>query len=181
MISSLNFKYSEGNISYIMSQKDELNLKLYLDSQFAKQNMKIGQLLTDGESLTVSDKHDYTTKTEMDTSYSLGANTYWRFLRAKGTGIIDQLFIYNDQNDYKIKITIDDSVLFNGDQLFSWFETYDDWLDNLSAFSSGAYYVFSIRNLYFSENFTIELTGGTATTLTVALCKYTIREGRELK
>ena len=165
-----------------MSQKDDndkLNLRLYLDSRFAEQQTKIGQILTDGAALTVSEKHDYRTETELQTSYSLAASTYYKLHSADGTGIVDQIFIYNDQNDYKIRITLDDKVIFNGDQLFSWFETYDDWLDNLSAFASGAYYVFSIRNLYFSKNFKVELTGGTATRLTVALVKYTIREGRE--
>lgn len=164
-----------------MSQQDKLNLKLYLDSQFAEQNKKIGELLTNGSALTVSEKHDYTTKTELETSYSLAANAYYDFLEIHGTGIIDQVFIYSDQSDYKIKITIDDVQLFNGDRLFSWYQTYDDWLDNISAFPSGSYYVFSIRNLYFSKGFRIELTGGTATTLTVLLCKYTVREGREVR
>lgn len=167
-----------------MSQKDDndkLNLRLYLDSRFAEQNTRIGQILTEERALTVSERHDYTTKTELEDSYSLGASTYYDFLRVTGTGIIDQIFIYNDQSDYQIKITIDDAVLFNGYKLFSWFETYDDWLENLSAFSSGSYYVFSIRNLYFKKNFRIELTGGTATTLTILLCKYTVREGSEAR
>lgn len=159
--------------------ENKLNLKLFLDSQFREQNIKIGQLLTEGGALTVSERHDYTTQTELLTSYGLAANDYLRFHAVDGVGIIDQIFIYNDQSDYKIKITVDDKVLFNGEKLFSWFQTYDDWLDNLSAFPSGAFYVFSIRNLYFSKSFVIELTGGTATTLTIALCKYTVREGRE--
>ena len=158
---------------------DKLNLQLYLDGRFQEQNTKIGNILTNSDALTVSEKHDYTTQTEMLTSYSLAASGYYKFHSVKGTGIIDQIFIYNDQNDYKIKIVLDDKEIFNGAQLFSWFETYDDWLDNLSAFASGAFFVFSIRNLYFKKNFTIELFGGTATTLTIALCKYTVREGRE--
>ncbi len=165
-----------------MSQKndnDKLNLRLYLDSRFAEQSTKIGNILTEKDALTVSEKHDYKTITNLDKSYSLAAGKYYKFHSAVGTGIIDQIFIYNDQNDYKIKITIDDTMLFDGDQLFSWYQTYDDFLDNISAFASGAYYVFSIRNLYFSKNFRVEITGGTATTLTVALCKYTIRDGRE--
>ena len=162
-----------------MSEKDKLNLKLYLDSRFAEQNTRIGQILTDEAALTVSEKHDYTTQTEMATSYSLAASTYYKFHSVSGTGIIDQILIYNDQSDYKIKITIDDKVLFNGEQLFTFFQTYDDWLDNLSAFPSGAYFVLSMRNLYFSKNFKIELIGGTATTLTLILCKYTAREWRE--
>lgn len=163
----------------MINNQDKLKLKLSLDSQFAEQNIKIGQLLTDGKALTVSEKHDYTTQTEMVESYSLGASAYYDFHSVSGTGIIDQILIYNDQSDYKIKITIDDKVLFNGEQLFTWFQTYDDYLDNLSAFPVGAYFALSMRNLYFSKNFKIELTGGTATTLTVILCKYTVREGRE--
>ena len=165
-----------------MSQKnddDKLNLKLYLDSRFAEQSSRIGQLLTEGTALTVSEKHNYRTETELVKAYSLGASAYYKLHSAGGTGIVDQIFIYNDQNDYKIKITLDDKILFNGEQLYSWFETYDDWLDNLSAFASGAFFVFSIRNLYFSSNFKIELIGGTATTITVTLLKYTIREGKE--
>lgn len=165
-----------------MSQKndnDKLNLKLYLDSRFAEQNTKIGNILTDREALTVSEKHSYRTETELQESYSLGANTRWKFHSADGTGLIDQFFIYNDQNDYKINIVLDDKVIYSGDRLFSWFETYDDWFTNVSALASGAYYVFSIRNLYFNKNFKIELVGGTATTLTVALVRYTIREGVE--
>ncbi len=164
-----------------MSDINDANMKRYLDSRFQEQNGKILDLLTDGRAITTSERHNYTTKTELETSYSLGASTYYKFLSIAGTGIIDQVFIYNDQSDYKIKITIDDAVLFNDAKLFSWFETYDDWLDNLSAFASGAYYVFSIRNLYFRKNFKLELIGGIATTLTIALCKYTVREGRETK
>jgi len=162
-----------------MSGNDKANLQLYLNSEFKKQNGTIMDLLTDGRAITTSERHNYTTQTELQTSYSLAANTYYKLHSVGGTGIIDQIFIYNDQSDYKIKITIDDKVLFNSDQLFSWFQTYDDWLDNISAFASGAFYVFSIRNLYFRKNFKIELTGGTATTLTIALVKYTVREGRE--
>ena len=162
-----------------MSQNKKVNLQLYLNSEFQKQNKTILDLLTDGRAITTSERHDFTTKTELEKSYSLGANTYYKFLSIGGNGIIDQIFIFNDQSDYRIRIVIDDTELFN--ELFSWFETYDDWLDNLSAFPSGAFFVFSIRNLYFKKGFIIELTGGTATTLTVALCKYTLREGREIK
>ena len=162
-----------------MSQDKKINLQLYLNSEFQKQNKTILDLLTDGRAITTSERHDFTTKTELEKSLSLAAGEYDKFLSMAGNGIIEQIFIYNDQTDYRIRILIDDVELFN--ELHSWFVTYNDYLDNLSAFADGAFYVLSMRNIYFKKNFILEITAGTATTLTVALVKYTLREGRETK
>lgn len=163
----------------MMQNNKTPNLESYLNKQFLEQNKTIECILNNSNALTVSEKHNYTTETELVKSKSLSANDLYKFHSVKGTGIIDQIFIYNDQNDYKIRITIDDKQIYDGDTLFSWFQTYDDWLTNISAFASGSYYVFSARNLYFSKKFMINITSGTATTLTVALVRYTIRDGRE--
>jgi len=127
--------------------------------------------------INTSEQNPFTTKIFMEESKSIIASKYDRWLYVEGNGIIDQLFIDSSVNDYKIKIIIDDRILWNEAKAFSWFDARDDWLQYVSAFPSGAKYILSIRELYFKDSFSIEYTPVTAGTFTTAMCRYTVRDG----
>ena len=130
--------------------------------------------MADYKYINTSELNPYTTKIYMDEGLSL--NDYKRWLYVEGTGLIDQLLIDSDQNDYKIKIMLDDRILYNSDKPYTWFAGRDDWLEYVSAFTVGAKYILSLRNLYFKDSFHIEFTPVTDATFTTIICRYTVRD-----
>lgn len=130
--------------------------------------------MTDFKYINTSELNPYTTKTFMEESLSV--TEYNRWLYVEGTGIIDQLFIDSDQNDYTIKILLDDRILWNTEKPHTWFAARDDWILNVSAYTSGVKYILSLRDLYFKDSFHIEFKPITDATFTTILCRYTVRD-----
>lgn len=130
--------------------------------------------MADFKYINTSELNPYTTKIYMDESLTVSA--YNRWLYVEGTGVIDQIFIDSDQNDYEIKIIVDDNILWNTVKAYTWFTTRDDWLINVSAYTSGSRYILSLRDIYFKDSFHIQFTPVTAATFTTILCRYTVRD-----
>lgn len=123
----------------------------------------------------VSEWNPYTTRVFMNETKTIAASGFDRWLYVEGNGIIDQIFIDSNVNDYTIEIKIDDTILFNTAKAQSWFATYDDHLHYVSAYTSGSAYILSLRDIYFKESFHIQFKATTAATFTVALCRYTVQ------
>lgn len=130
--------------------------------------------MVDFKYINTSELNPYTTKTFLEEGLSV--TEYNRWLYVEGTGIIEQLFIDSDQNDYKIKIILDDRILWNTDKEYTWFVARSDYLIKVSAYTVAGKYILSLRDLYFKDSFHIEFTPVTDATFTTIMCRYIVRD-----
>ena len=91
---------------------------------------------------------------------------------------IDHISIDSTVNDYKLKITIDDHVLWNNEKSYTWFVSNDILFPKFTTSGVGD---ILIEDIYFSKSFRIEYTPITAGTFNIIACRYNIREDRIVK
>jgi len=120
--------------------------------------------------IDVSEWNPLTTKIQKEVSITTSATEKVNWLYVEGNGKIDELSINSNKDTLKLRIVIDDVVVYN--ESLSWIATNDALFYNIDT--SGAFVV-SIKDTYFRESFSIEYIPAEITTINLIACRYSVR------
>jgi len=118
----------------------------------------------------VSEMNPLTSKVLKEESIITSMTEMVRWLYVEGNGKIDEISINSNKDTLKLRIVIDDVIVYN--ESLNWFATNDALFYNIDT--SGAY-LLSIRDIYFKESFTIEYIPAEITTISLIMCRYSVR------
>jgi len=118
------------------------------------------------------DDNLFTSKTYYKTNKTITSS--WRVKESKGTGVIDQILLKSESNQFHVYFLLDDDVNYDHDYTFLYNNSQE--LHSVSAYKEGAYYILSLRNLNFQDKFSLRLTPLVSSiTFDVILINYSIR------
>jgi len=100
-------------------------------------------------------------------------NGIYNIKESKGTGMINQILLKSDSNDYTIQIILDDSVIYYDP--YSFLFTNSEHLDNISVYLAAGVYYLTIQNLFFQERFLIRIITDSSIIYDLIYIRYSIR------
>lgn len=120
--------------------------------------------------IDVSEFNPLITKILKEESITTSTTERVNWLYIEGNGRIDELSIKSDKDTLKLRIVIDDVVVYN--ESLDWIATNTALMSNIDV--SGVFVV-SIKDIYFRESFTIEYIPIEITTIRLIMCRYSVR------
>lgn len=120
--------------------------------------------------IDVSEWNPLTTKILKEESITTSTTEMVRWLYVEGNGKVDEFSINSNKDTLKLRIVIDDVMVYN--ESLNWFTTNKALYYNIDV--SGAFVV-SIKDTYFRESFTIEYVPAEITTISLMMCRYSVR------
>lgn len=118
----------------------------------------------------VSEMNPLTTKILKDENITTSGTEKANWLYVEGNGVLNEFSINSNKDTLKLRIVIDDVVVYN--ESLNWFATNDALYYNINT--SGAFIV-SIKDTYFRESFSIEYIPAEITTISLIACRYSVR------
>ncbi|KKL47976.1 hypothetical protein LCGC14_2330180 [marine sediment metagenome] len=100
-------------------------------------------------------------------------NGRFRLKDSLGIGIINQILLKGDGNDYTIQVIIDDAIMYNDP--YSFFFTNSEHIDNVSAYLAAGVYYLTLQNISFQKSLIVRIITTTSIIFNLMLIRYAIR------
>ena len=88
----------------------------------------------------------------------------------KGAGVLKEIVIVTDSSDYYLTVMVDGRIKY--DRSWTWFNTYSDYIADISCFDNDGTYILILLNIEYSKSLKIRARGDAA----VQMAHYTIEE-----